>query len=188
MERPIWGLPSGAWRTIAFPSVAWKSGNGGTGVSPVRSLPSPAATQKRPLRKSYVEQPPSAVRSSCSRSYRACRARRFIAAIGRLMVIYFHVLNLRWGNLIYFILVPKLLLGNLSGCEALLRSGNGAPHLGSAERSLAGNCVPKLGLEIRKWWHRRLACAVAALACGYPKETSAKVLCGTAALGCSLFM
>ena len=45
---------------------------------------------------------------------------------------------------LHFILVPKLLLGNLSGCEALLRSGNKVPpHLGSAKRSLAGNCVPK---------------------------------------------
>ena len=50
-------------------------------------------------------------------------------------------------------LVPKLLLGNLFGCEALLRSGNGVPpHLGSAKRSLAGNGVPKpeLGNEKAK--------------------------------------
>ena len=48
-------------------------------------------------------------------------------------------------------LVPKLLLGNLSGCEALLRSGNGVPpHLGSAKRSLAGNCVPKQELGNEK--------------------------------------
>ena len=48
------------------------------------------------------------------------------------------------GPTFFCFLVPKLFFGTSRRCEALLRSGNEVPpHLGSAKRSLASNCVPK---------------------------------------------